>query len=110
MYIQCKNQKNKFQPIKDKTALSKEASLIIAKYEWLEIGHIRKGFVNFQAKSYEPDHKRLVFEEKNINVKEMEEALEAYPDFLSSLKIEKICLALSGFHIAKFLPMKYYRI
>ncbi|PKC68112.1 hypothetical protein RhiirA1_457640 [Rhizophagus irregularis] len=124
------------------------------KYEWLEIGHIRKGFVNFQAKSYKaypicgikyerdqlygflrsngyfvlkcyrqnqykPDHKGLTFGEvsgiikpkerpkwelndrlinvvknphllselsrKNINVKETEEAPEAYPDFLSSV-------------------------
>jgi hypothetical protein len=29
------------------------AGLVTAKYGWLEVGDIRKGFVNFQAKSYE---------------------------------------------------------
>ncbi|PKY58654.1 hypothetical protein RhiirA4_480746, partial [Rhizophagus irregularis] len=48
-----KLEKDEFQPIEDETALSKGAGLVTAKYEWLEIGHIRKGFVNFQAKSYE---------------------------------------------------------
>ncbi|GBC05454.1 hypothetical protein RclHR1_06230014 [Rhizophagus clarus] len=121
-----KPEKDEFQPIEDETALSKGAGLITAKYEWLEIGHIRKGFVNFQAKLYEAcpicrikHHKGLAFGEasgiikpkekpkwrlndrlinivknprllselsgKNINVKEMEEAPEAYPDFLSSV-------------------------
>ncbi|CAG8748278.1 37044_t:CDS:2, partial [Gigaspora margarita] len=31
------------------TTLSKGASLVIAKYEWFEVGNIRKGFINFQA-------------------------------------------------------------
>ena len=48
-----KPEKDEFQPIEDETALSKGAGLVTAKYEWLEIGHIRKGFVNFQTKSYE---------------------------------------------------------
>ncbi|RIA81091.1 origin of replication binding protein [Glomus cerebriforme] len=47
-----KPKKDEFQHIEDETALSKGAGLVTAKYEWLEIGHIRKGFVNFQAKSY----------------------------------------------------------
>ncbi|RIA82847.1 hypothetical protein C1645_834709 [Glomus cerebriforme] len=69
--------KDEFQPIKDETALSKRAGLVTAKYEWLEIGHIRKGFQN----QYKPDHKGLAFEETS----EMEEAPEAYSDFLSSV-------------------------
>src|SRR6266496_1757002 len=48
-----KPEKDEFQPIEDETALSKGAGLVTAKYKWLEIGHIRKEFVNFQAKSYE---------------------------------------------------------
>ncbi|UZO05894.1 uncharacterized protein OCT59_026232 [Rhizophagus irregularis] len=48
-----KLEKDEFQPIEDETALSKRAGLVTAKYEWLEIGHIKKGFVNFQAKLYE---------------------------------------------------------
>ncbi|GES89149.1 hypothetical protein GLOIN_2v1770212 [Rhizophagus clarus] len=48
-----KPEKDEFQPIEDETALSKGAGLVTAKYEWLEIGHIKKEFVNFQAKSYE---------------------------------------------------------
>ncbi|GBB92294.1 hypothetical protein RclHR1_19990002 [Rhizophagus clarus] len=48
-----KPEKDEFQPIEDETTLNKGAGLVIAKYEWLEIGHIRKGFVNFQAKSNE---------------------------------------------------------
>ncbi|CAB4423126.1 unnamed protein product [Rhizophagus irregularis] len=105
-----KPEKDEFQPIENETTLSKEANLITAKYEWLEIGHIKKGF---------SDHKGLVFGEasgiiklkerpkwglndrlinvvknsrllfelsgKNIKVKEMEEASEAYPDFLNSI-------------------------
>jgi hypothetical protein len=150
-------EKEEFQPIEDETTLSKGAGLVIAKYEWLEIGYIRRGFVNFQAKSYEaypicgikherdqlygflrsnshfvlkcyqqkqykPNYKGLAFGEaltlqgiikpkerpkwglndrlinvvknpcllselsgRNINVKEMEEVPEAYPDFLSSV-------------------------
>ncbi|RIA99157.1 hypothetical protein C1645_811904 [Glomus cerebriforme] len=66
-------QNDEFQPIEDETALSKGAGLVTAKYEWLEIGHIRKGFVNFQANNghfvlkcyrqnqYKPDHKGLAF-------------------------------------------------
>ncbi|CAG8461670.1 25914_t:CDS:2 [Gigaspora margarita] len=46
-----KPEKEKFQLIEDETTLSKGASLVIAKYEWLEVGNIRKGFVNFQARS-----------------------------------------------------------
>src|SRR5256885_8689981 len=42
-----KLKKEEFQPIKDETALSKGASQVTAKYGWLEIGNIRKGFVNF---------------------------------------------------------------
>jgi hypothetical protein len=33
--------------------LSKGASLVTAKYGWLEVGDIRKGFINFQARSLE---------------------------------------------------------
>ena len=43
----------KFQPIEDETALSNGASLVIAKYGWLEIGKIGNGFVHFQAQLYE---------------------------------------------------------
>src|SRR5256885_5549066 len=43
----------KFQPIEDKTALSNGASLVIAKYGWLEIRKIGNGFVHFQAQLYE---------------------------------------------------------
>ncbi|CAG8661542.1 9858_t:CDS:2 [Gigaspora margarita] len=46
-----KPEKDKFQLIEDETTLNKGASLVIAKYEWLEIGNIRKGFINFQARS-----------------------------------------------------------
>ena len=42
-----KLEKEEFQPIEDETALSKGASQVTAKYGWLEIGNIRKGFVNF---------------------------------------------------------------
>ncbi|CAG8805041.1 6671_t:CDS:2, partial [Gigaspora margarita] len=48
-----KPEKEKFQLIEDKTTLSKGASLVIAKYEWLEVGNIMKDFVNFQARSLE---------------------------------------------------------
>ncbi|PKK63588.1 hypothetical protein RhiirC2_788686 [Rhizophagus irregularis] len=48
-----KPEKEEFQPIKDKTALSVRAGLVMAKYKWLEVGDIRKGFVNFQARSLE---------------------------------------------------------
>src|SRR6266498_6038376 len=48
-----KLEKEEFQPIEDKTALSVGASLVTAKYGWLEVGDIRKGFVNFQARSLE---------------------------------------------------------
>ena len=48
-----KLEKEEFQPIEDETALNKGASQVTAKYGWLEIGNIRKGFVNFQAKSLE---------------------------------------------------------
>ncbi|CAG8522081.1 10038_t:CDS:2, partial [Cetraspora pellucida] len=44
--------KEKFQPIEDETALSVGASLVIAKYRWLEVSSIKKRFVNFQIKSY----------------------------------------------------------
>ncbi|PKY35398.1 hypothetical protein RhiirB3_456151, partial [Rhizophagus irregularis] len=46
-------EKEEFQPIEDKTALSVRAGLVIAKYGWLEIGDIRKEFINFQAWSLE---------------------------------------------------------
>ncbi|RGB34400.1 hypothetical protein C1646_760600 [Rhizophagus diaphanus] len=48
-----KLEKEEFQPIEDKTALSTGAGLVTAKFKWLEIGSIKKGFVNFQVKSYE---------------------------------------------------------
>ncbi|GES77048.1 hypothetical protein GLOIN_2v1482150 [Rhizophagus clarus] len=48
-----KPEKNAFQPIKDETALSKGADFVTTKYKWLEVGSIKKGFINFQAKSYE---------------------------------------------------------
>jgi Origin of replication binding protein len=48
-----KPEKKEFQPIEDKTALSMGAGLVTAKYGWLEVGDIRKGFVNFQARSLE---------------------------------------------------------
>ena len=48
-----KPEKEEFQPIEDETALNKGASQVTAKFGWLEIGSIKKGFVNFQAKSYE---------------------------------------------------------
>src|SRR6266498_4659521 len=46
-----KSEKEEFQPIEDKTALSVGVGLVTAKYGWLEVGNIRKGFVNFQARS-----------------------------------------------------------
>ncbi|GBB94707.1 hypothetical protein RclHR1_02400003 [Rhizophagus clarus] len=46
-------EKGAFQPIEDETALSKGADFVTAKYKWLEVGSIKKGFINFQAKSYE---------------------------------------------------------
>ena len=46
-------EEKKFQPIEDETALSNGASLVIAKYGWLEIGKIGNGFVHFQAQLYE---------------------------------------------------------
>ncbi|RGB35013.1 hypothetical protein C1646_759825 [Rhizophagus diaphanus] len=48
-----KPEKEEFQPIEDKTALSVEAGLVILKYGWLKVGDIRKGFINFQARSLE---------------------------------------------------------
>src|SRR6266498_1657092 len=48
-----KLKKEEFQPIEDKTTLSVRAGLVTAKYGWLEVGDIRKGFVNFQARSLE---------------------------------------------------------
>ncbi|CAG8838431.1 7770_t:CDS:2, partial [Gigaspora margarita] len=134
-----KSAKEKFQPIEDEDALVKGSNLVIAKYEWLEIGKIEKGLINFRVqlpkecsicevrherdqlyefllkdrrfilkcfrqKQYKPDHKGLVFGSglskrivniikhprplvdlsgKNINVKKMEDAPEAYPDFSS---------------------------
>ena len=48
-----KPEKEEYQPIEDKTALSVGAGLVTAKYGWLEVGDIRKGFVNFQARSLE---------------------------------------------------------
>ncbi|PKC04868.1 hypothetical protein RhiirA5_486904 [Rhizophagus irregularis] len=149
-----KPEKDEFQPIKNETALSKGASQVTAKFGWLEIGSIKKGFINFQAKSYEacpicdicherdqlygfllrdgcfilkcywqkqykPDHRGLVFKGASdiikpkerpkqkivdrmanaisnpyplselsggvINVKEMEDFPEAYPDFLNEV-------------------------
>ncbi|UZO10992.1 uncharacterized protein OCT59_002569 [Rhizophagus irregularis] len=46
-------EEKKFQPIEDETALSNGASLVIAKYGWLEIEKIGNGFVHFQAQLYE---------------------------------------------------------
>ncbi|UZO23096.1 uncharacterized protein OCT59_015440 [Rhizophagus irregularis] len=48
-----KPEKEEFQPIENKTALSVGAGLVITKYGWLEVGDIRKGFINFQARSLE---------------------------------------------------------
>src|SRR6266498_290013 len=48
-----KPEKEEFQPIEDKTTLSVGAGLVTAKYGWLEVGDIRKGFINFQARSLE---------------------------------------------------------
>ncbi|GES92074.1 hypothetical protein GLOIN_2v1776159 [Rhizophagus clarus] len=48
-----KLEKDAFQLIEDETALSKGADFVTAKYKWLEVGSIKKGFINFQAKSYE---------------------------------------------------------
>ncbi|PKK57159.1 hypothetical protein RhiirC2_798576 [Rhizophagus irregularis] len=48
-----KPEKDEFQPIEDKTALSKGAGFVTAKYKWLEVGSIKKEFINFQVKSYE---------------------------------------------------------
>ncbi|CAG8808590.1 33143_t:CDS:2 [Gigaspora margarita] len=42
-----------YLPIEDETTLSNGASLVIAKYEWLEIGKIGNGFIHFQAQLYE---------------------------------------------------------
>ncbi|CAG8844475.1 38711_t:CDS:2, partial [Gigaspora margarita] len=39
------------QPIDDENALSRGAILVIAKYGWLQIGKIEKGFINFKAQS-----------------------------------------------------------
>ncbi|CAG8841966.1 35460_t:CDS:2, partial [Gigaspora margarita] len=43
--------KQEFQPIDDENALSRGANLVIAKYSWLQIRKIKKGFINFQAQS-----------------------------------------------------------
>src|SRR5204862_6449432 len=138
-----------FQPIYDENALVKGANLVIAKYEWLQIGRTEKRFISFESQSvkecpicevkhekdqlygfirknghfilkcyrgkqYKLDHKGLSFDKvsdkveskvkpkwglierlpnavkhprllaelsgKNINVSEMEDAPEAYPD------------------------------
>ncbi|CAG8835705.1 11158_t:CDS:2, partial [Gigaspora margarita] len=90
----------KFQPIKDENALVKGSNLVIAKYEWFEIGKIGKGLINFQVQLPKECpickglSERIVniikrprplvdLSAKNINVKEMEDAPEAYPDFSS---------------------------
>ncbi|EXX51836.1 hypothetical protein GLOIN_2v1795950 [Rhizophagus irregularis DAOM 181602=DAOM 197198] len=46
-------EKEEFQPIEDKTTLSVGAGLVTTKYGWLKVGDIRKGFINFQARSLE---------------------------------------------------------
>ncbi|CAG8851232.1 4947_t:CDS:2, partial [Gigaspora margarita] len=94
-----KPEKEKFQLIEDETTLSKGASLVTAKYEWLEIGNIRKGFVNFQAQSLEACpicnicHKKdqlygflRKLSEMAINIEKLRDAPEAYPDFLNTKK------------------------
>ncbi|CAG8547042.1 7860_t:CDS:2, partial [Cetraspora pellucida] len=43
--------KKEFKPIENNNALVKEANLVIAKYGWLQIRRIEKGFINFQAQS-----------------------------------------------------------
>ncbi|POG70232.1 uncharacterized protein OCT59_001162 [Rhizophagus irregularis] len=48
-----KPEKEEFQPIEDKTTLSVGAGLVTTKYGWLKVGDIRKGFINFQARSLE---------------------------------------------------------
>ena len=38
-----------FQPIEDENALIKGANLVAQKYEWLNVGKVKNGFINFQA-------------------------------------------------------------
>ncbi|CAG8460322.1 5667_t:CDS:2, partial [Scutellospora calospora] len=100
----------KFKPIDNDDALVKGANLAIAEYEWLQIGRIEKKFINFQVQSVKEYpiykvkskekfkkwrlYKRLPkalttshqFPElpgEYINVKEIEDALDAFSDFLS---------------------------
>ncbi|CAG8825047.1 46398_t:CDS:2, partial [Gigaspora margarita] len=107
-----KSAEEKFQPIEDEDALVKGSNLVIAKYEWLEIGKIEKGLINFRVQlpkecsicevRHERDQLygfllkdgRFILKcfrqkqykpdhKKNINVKEMEDVPKAYPDFSS---------------------------
>uniref|UniRef100_U9UUY1 Uncharacterized protein n=1 Tax=Rhizophagus irregularis (strain DAOM 181602 / DAOM 197198 / MUCL 43194) TaxID=747089 RepID=U9UUY1_RHIID len=89
--------KEEFQPIEDKTALSVRAGLVIAKYGWLEIGDIRKEFINFQArngcfvlkcyrqKNYKPDHKGLAFRKvTEVSAKSKRGIVERIGDAISN--------------------------
>ena len=38
-----------FQPIEDENTLIKGASLVTQKHEWLNVGKVKNGFINFQA-------------------------------------------------------------
>ncbi|CAG8533047.1 6149_t:CDS:2, partial [Cetraspora pellucida] len=77
----------KYQSIDDDNALVKGANLVIANY---------RDFILkcYRQKQYKPDHKNLSFgkvldkveskeKSKNINIKEIEDALDAFSDFLS---------------------------
>ncbi|GBC19776.2 hypothetical protein GLOIN_2v1842826 [Rhizophagus irregularis DAOM 181602=DAOM 197198] len=93
-------EEKKFQPIEDETALSNGASLVIAKYGWLEIRKIGNGFVHFQAQLYEACPICEIKHEKDqlygflrklsetmINVEKLKDAPEVYPDFLGIKKM-----------------------
>ncbi|RGB43552.1 hypothetical protein C1646_749566 [Rhizophagus diaphanus] len=103
-----KLEKDEFQPIEDETALSKGADLVIAKYEWLEIGNIRRGFINFQArcyrqKQYKPDHKGLVFgEATKFSAKPKRGIVERIGDAISNPRplIELSEMTINGKRVA----------
>ncbi|GBB88981.1 hypothetical protein RclHR1_15600003 [Rhizophagus clarus] len=115
-----KLEKEEFQPIEDKTALSMRAGLVTAKFGWLEIGSIKKGFVNFQMKSYEAcsiceiKHEKdqlygflrsdaisnprplIELSEMMINVEKLKDAPEVYPDFLGIEKTTTLIRSSPG--------------
>ncbi|CAG8486342.1 1410_t:CDS:10, partial [Scutellospora calospora] len=89
-----------FKPIDNNDALVKGANLAIAEYRWLQIRRIEKGFINFQVQSvkeypiydikYDKDQlygyiqkNRYFVLKESINVKEMEDALDVFSDFLN---------------------------